>query len=130
MVDGYSFRTLNHIARVWDAMTGKALTGSLQLEQDVTHAALSRDAGRVALIDTDDQIRIGELSTGKFVSGPWKHPCSVTSVSFSPQGDRILTLGDDNAARIWQAATGELLIPPLRHDSKITQRNSVLTAGS
>jgi WD40 repeat protein/serine/threonine protein kinase len=110
-----------HVGRVWDATTGRALTGSLKLEQDVTHAAVSPDGCRIALSDVDNQVRIGELSTGRWVGGPWKHPCLVTSVSISPQGDRIITTGDDNAARIWHVATGELLPRPLRHDSKITQ---------
>jgi WD40 repeat protein/serine/threonine protein kinase len=115
------FLDAGHVGRVWDAMTGKALAGSLKVQQDVRRAAVSSDGSRIAVIDSGNQVRIGELSTGRWVCGPWKHPCLVTSVSFSPQGDRIITTGDDDAVRVWQVATGELLVRPLRHDGVITQ---------
>jgi WD40 repeat protein len=109
------------VGRVRDATTGKALAGSLKLEQNVTHVAVSPDGGRIAVSDSDNQLRIGEPASGRWICGPWKHPCSVTSVSFSPQGDRIITTGADNAARVWQVATGVPIGAPLRHDSLITQ---------
>lgn len=109
------------VGRVWDVTTGKALSGSVRLDQDVTLGAFSPDGRRIALVDADNRVRVWQLPSGDLIARPWKHPCSVTSVSFNPRGDQLLTTGEDQAARVWQAGTGEPLLPPLRHESVVTQ---------
>jgi WD40 repeat protein len=114
--------------RVWDAATGKEVTGWLGYNMPVGAADLSPDGKRVAVAVqghqevfyhdgqlptkhtfTDRTTYIWDTATGKDVVHLRRHNDRVVCVRFSPDGKKVVTGSWDNTARIWDAATGREL---------------------
>jgi WD40 repeat protein/serine/threonine protein kinase len=92
------------IARVWDALTGEALS-----EQAVRHtsgalsASFSPDGTRIVTASAaDETARLWDAATGDLLA-----ELRGFTGSFSADGSRIVTASLDGTARVWEAKTGE-----------------------
>jgi WD40 repeat protein len=102
-------------ARVWDATTGKPLTGPLEHRGQVVSAAFSPDGTRVVTASDDNTAQVWDAATGKPLTGPLTHQAGLLSAAFSPDGTRVVTASFDKTARVWDATTGKPLTGPLVH---------------
>ncbi len=105
----------DHTARVWDAVTGEAVTPPLRHADIVWKAAFSPDGRRVVTASRDGTARIWDASSGQPVSPALPHRGPVVDASFSSDGRRVVTGGTVGMARVWDAATGDAITPPLLH---------------
>lgn len=107
----------DHTARVWDAVTGEAITGPLKHGHIVWKAVFSPDGLRVVTASHDGTARVWDARSGLPFSPALPHREPVVDASFSPNGRQVVTGGTDGMARVWDAATGEAITPPLQHAS-------------
>jgi WD40 repeat protein/tetratricopeptide (TPR) repeat protein len=107
-------------ARVWDAVTGKAVTPLLKnSEQGAQVAVFSRDGRRILTASRDGTARVWDAATGLAVSPPVRHGAEIVSGTFSPDGRWFATTSRDWTARVWDATTGEPITPSLKHDETV-----------
>ncbi|MGO8700423.1 MAG: protein kinase domain-containing protein [Limisphaerales bacterium] len=116
-------------ARVWDALTGQALTEPLQNNYSVSSAQFSPDGKRIVTATLGGGVRVWDVRTGQQLADPlmpdraarpgelrrgvnsaagagltrW----AVNSAQFSPDGKRIVTAGNDGTARVWDIAPSQ-----------------------
>ena len=116
-------------ARVWDPLTGTALSGPLTGHTDWVSSVAFGTApdGRLVLAtgSTDRTARVWDPLTGTALGGPLDgHASAVTSVAFgtAPDGRLVLATGStDRTARVWDPLTGTALGGPLDgHASAVT----------
>jgi dipeptidyl aminopeptidase/acylaminoacyl peptidase len=107
------------MARLWDALTGKAIGQPMVHRGTVTSAQFSPDGQRVVTSSDDGTARLWDGLTGKAIGEPLQHDGAVNSAQFSPDGQRVLTASEDNTARVWDAATGKIIGEPLQHKSAV-----------
>jgi WD40 repeat protein/serine/threonine protein kinase len=117
--DGHRVVTASkdHTARVWDAVTGEAVTPPLRHGHLVWKAAFSPDGRRVVTASHDGTARVWDASSGQPVSPALGYQGPVVDASFSSDGRRVVTGDTDGMARVWDADTGQPLTPPLQHAS-------------
>ena len=106
----------DHTARVWDAVTGEAITGPIRHGDIVWKAVFSPDGLRVVTASQDGTARVWDARSGQAVSRALPHRLPVVDASFSPDGRRVVTAGTDSTARVWDVATGEAITRPLQHE--------------
>jgi WD40 repeat protein len=104
---------------VWDAQTGKPLTGLLKHENAVAWAQFSPDGKRIVTASWDQKARIWDAVTGQSLIEPMNHRAGVNWAQFSPDGKRVVTASDDFTARVWDAQTGLALTEPLTHRARV-----------
>jgi WD40 repeat protein len=108
----------DHTARVWDAVTGEAVTPPLRHGDIVWRARFSPDGRRIITASRDRTARVWDASSGQAVSPPLAHGAPLEDASFSSDGLWVVTAGTDGTARVWDAVTGRPRTPePLRHAS-------------
>jgi eukaryotic-like serine/threonine-protein kinase len=105
----------DHLAKVWDAVTGKALLSTLRHTDLVADAAFSPDDRRVVTASYDDTVKVWDPRTGEVLVPALKHDGEVRKVAFSPDGRRLATAGVYGTAQVWDLASGELVFPRLTH---------------
>jgi WD40 repeat protein len=108
-------------ARIYDALTGEALTGVLAHASPVYCGAFSPDGKRVATGSADNTCRVWDAATGEPQTPFMNHPASVYQVVFSPDSHFLLMAGEDGTARVWDADTGSRLTPPLDPEGWVKQ---------
>lgn len=113
-------------ARIWDAVTGKALTDPLIHGGAVYHADFSPD-GKVIVTSADDgTAQIWNSSTGKRIgnalrcSATWYRRPMATGAVFRRDGLAIVTRSGDGA-QLWDARTGDKIGEPFQHGGIVTQ---------
>src|SRR5262249_40128429 len=106
----------DHTARVWDAVTGDAVTVPIRHGHVVWKAVFSPDGRRVVTASHDGTARVWDARTGEPVSRAMPHQFQVMDASFSPDGRRGFPGGPEGTGRVWDAATGEAVTPPLQHE--------------
>ena len=118
----------------WDARTGKLLARRtlpiLRNTFEMSSAAISPDAQRVAARCPDDKVRVFDIDTGLAVA-TIDSDLTPVRVLFSPDGKQVLTAGMSPDGRelydlattmqLWNAKTGELI-------SKISERTGHVAA--
>jgi WD40 repeat protein/serine/threonine protein kinase len=122
--------SLNGQARVWNAITGEALTPPLQAgDFDPTVAAdekseltpsihFSPDGKFLLLAWGSKSAQLRDAFTGDLLR-QFTHDEVVYHAAFSPDGQWIVTSSKDGSARIWETATGKSACPPLQHTGAV-----------
>jgi WD40 repeat protein/serine/threonine protein kinase/tetratricopeptide (TPR) repeat protein len=116
-------------ARVWDAATGRPVSGWVRHAGLVAHASFSPD-GRLVVTSGQDKVAlVWDAETTRQVA-ELPHGRAVRCAAFSPDGRRVVTGTGDFAdymdliaprsdpdrkgeVRVWDAATGRPITPPL-----------------
>src|SRR5262249_23744223 len=106
-------------ARIWDAMTGRAVTAALKHTGPVLHGSFSRAGDKVATASSDSA-RVWEAVTGSPITPPLKYGLGFWRhfAFFSPDGRNVLTAGG-NVARIWDVAKAVPVTAPMVHGDAI-----------
>jgi WD40 repeat protein len=119
--DGQRFVTASadKTARLWDAVTGKAIGEPMKHEGIVYSAQLSPDGRRVVTASEDKTARLWDTVTGKAIGEPMEHEGKVYSAQFSPDGRRVVTASADKTARLWDAVTGKAIGEPMKHGGAV-----------
>jgi roadblock/LC7 domain-containing protein len=121
--------TSGTIARVWDALTGQALTEPLQNNYSVSSAQFSPDGKRVVTVTLNGGVRVWDARTGQQLMDPLMQDravragefsrgansaagaalarWAVNSAQFGPDGKRVVTAGNDGTARVWDIAPSQ-----------------------
>jgi WD40 repeat protein/tRNA A-37 threonylcarbamoyl transferase component Bud32 len=108
--------SLDGVARMWDARTGRALF-------DLTHARNIRlgifsPDGRFVLTGAYDHTAcIWDAADGHRVGQPMTHQGTVMTANYSLNVERVVTGSQDGIARVWDAATGLPRSNPLVHSN-------------
>ncbi len=108
-------------AFVWDATSGKKLSGPLKHTGRIAEASFSPDGRKVITVsnDTGDRTaQVWDAVTGDSIAPPMEHKDVLRHAWFSTDehGLRVLTT-TDRYARVWDASTGEAVTPRLDHDN-------------
>ncbi|HSL46133.1 MAG TPA: helix-turn-helix domain-containing protein [Anaerolineales bacterium] len=123
--DGTKIATasLDGMAKIWDAATGKELlrvkspakdpkpsTGYFEGWGWFWYATFSPDGKYLATADGDGIARIWDAVTGEELLALEGHSTDVYHIEFSPDGSRLVTVSPDGLAILWDALTGERLL--------------------
>jgi WD40 repeat protein len=106
---------------IWDAATGRSVSGPGSIGHDVTHVAISEDGSLLAMVDGSNAVSVIQASGGRLHGGPWSQLQPVHHLAFNPQGDRLVIAGADGAAQIWPLGGGNKSPLELRHKSAVVR---------
>lgn len=96
-------------ARIWDAVSGKAITTLDDHQDAVRWAVFSPDDTRVLTASADRNARLWNASSGALIhTFPAQDP-TLSSADFSPDGQRVLTVFLTRPPRLWDARSGEAI---------------------
>ena len=112
--------TRDHLARLWDGLTGKRRAELRGHVRGVLDVAYSRDGRFVATASADGTARVWNTSDGTLVAILPGHPNWVTALAFSPDGEQIVTGSRDHVARIFDADSGTLRATLAGHDEAVS----------
>ncbi len=118
-------------ARVWDAVTGQAITPSLKHNDKVNQVVFSPDGKWVLTASDDETARIWDAVTGDPIR-LIKHTGHVVYAAFSPDGRWVVTSSGDPpvrpsdttgypVVRVWDAGSGSPVSPVFRHGARVTR---------
>jgi WD40 repeat protein/tetratricopeptide (TPR) repeat protein len=111
--------TLEEVARVWDASSGRPLSEALPLEGRTRVVQFSADCKRILALGHNGCLRTWDVVGGNVAGIPLRHKNKLTSGRFSSDGTRVVTASLDKTARIWDVATGQLVGVPLQHEERV-----------
>jgi WD40 repeat protein len=106
--------TNNETARVWDAISGLAITPPLSHTDVVEAVAWSPDGTRVATASDDRTARVWDAASGRAVTPPLVHEARVEAVAWSPNGTRLATVSSH--AQVWDALHGNPVLSLVHQD--------------
>ncbi len=96
-------------AKIWDLLTGQAISVFVGHVAPVTAVAYSPDARYLLTGSLDSTARLWNLSTGQQAMVLEGHTNGIIGVSFSPDGQVIFSRSLDRTLRKWDVRTGKLL---------------------
>jgi WD40 repeat protein len=88
-------------ARVWDALTGLAISAPMTHGAPLTSVSFSPDGNFVLTSSKDQSARIWAATTGLPVSVPMPHESAVNTASFSADEQLVVTGSEDGTVKIW-----------------------------
>ncbi len=121
-------------ARLWDAVSGKAIGEPMKHEGWVHSAQFSPDGQRVVTASGDETARLWDAASGKAIGEPMKHSFPsekdedhtaigkgrVNSAQFSPDGQWVVTASGDKTAQLWDAASRKPIGWPMNHEDAVS----------
>jgi WD40 repeat protein len=110
----------DHVARLWEAGSGKLVAELKGHSNWVYRAAFSPDGTRIVTASYDGTARVWDWGSGKTLVELSGHAGIVYDASFSPDGRRVLTASEDKTARIWDAGSGKTVHVLEGHTSAVT----------
>jgi WD40 repeat protein/tetratricopeptide (TPR) repeat protein len=129
--DGNRVLTLSdHEARVWDAATGQPVTGSLNHDWPLLHAAFSPDGCRVFTASEDRTVRVWDVATSQPLSPPLRHDWPVFYATFSLDGRRLLTISQDSTVHVWDLSADKRPVEDLLVLVRVCSGSEFHTNGS
>jgi WD40 repeat protein len=112
--DGQRFVSgcLDNTVRVWDAETGKGLSGPFEGHTGyISYVAFSPDDNCIVSGSWDMTICVWDTETGEKVLGPLRgHTQTIHLIVFSPNGKQIASSSRDKTIRVWNADTGDAVV--------------------
>jgi len=83
------------------------LAGGTRVEIELEHymeaLAISADGSRIALVQSDNRIRLFDAASGELLATSGRaHSQAVTKLTFSGDGERLASSSRDGTARLWQ----------------------------
>ena len=124
-------------ARIWDAATGKPVSGPLRHDGYASSVCFSRD-GLVLLTSSADDAtaRLWDVKTGKAIGQPIHPLAGVLAAALSPDGQYVATAGSDFTVLVWNSRTGKTVSSFKQADAITTvgfspdSKNVIITAGN
>lgn len=101
--------SLDHTAKVWDAVTGQALLTLSGHSDTVYSVAFSPDGTRLATVSGDRTAKMWDATTGKVLLTLSGHTDMVTGVAFSADGALLATNSLDGIARVHALQIDDLM---------------------
>ncbi|MBL9128959.1 MAG: protein kinase, partial [Verrucomicrobiales bacterium] len=101
--------TMPFEARIWDADSGKPVTGPLphrDVEGDIYAVAFSPDDRSLLSFGVDGTARVWEVDSGHLRFPPLRHSKAVAGAGFSPDGRHLATASFGGELRLWNAQDG------------------------
>ncbi|MCI0684621.1 MAG: protein kinase [Gemmataceae bacterium] len=90
--------------RLWETATGKEITTTAQLPQDLCPTLLPDGRGLAGWIWKEGRATICDLPSGK-VRASWRaHPWLIHGLAMSRDGRFLATIGEEGVARVWSTA--------------------------
>ncbi len=130
--DGKTFATasMDNIARLWDAATGRALGVPMKHREGVVSVAFSPDGRTILTGCCDNTAQFWDVDTtgDRFKGmGPGMgtgkvtplHEGPVGAVAISPDGMTMVTGSRDKTARLWEVRTGRSIGAALKHRGSV-----------
>jgi hypothetical protein len=102
--------SLDRTARIWDAITGQALTPPLRHESSVEQVYFNADGRHVVTVCRPGLARIWDSNTGRPLT-EWLNAGSYWLACFDPVGERIAIGVTDGVARIWETPRVPMPVP-------------------
>jgi WD40 repeat protein/tRNA A-37 threonylcarbamoyl transferase component Bud32 len=99
-------------AQVWDAESGRPLTGLMKPAGiEITAAQFTPDGKRILTASPDGTWRVWDAESGQPLAEPVTkpRPGAFWTAQFSPDGERILASSMSGAVAVWDTASGKLL---------------------
>jgi WD40 repeat protein len=94
----------DHVARLWDAATGKEIRQFRVPVGTVDTLCFSSDGKTLVTGGTDRVIRLWDVETGKERSKLTGHTSNVLCVCLAPDGKTLASKGRDGTMRLWDVA--------------------------
>lgn len=94
-------------ARVWDALSGMAMSPPMRHKADVLVAQFSSDDRFVVTASEDRTARVWNSQSGQPATEPLQHFDHVQWGEFSPDGKVLVTASTDNTACLWDVPSGK-----------------------
>ncbi len=111
--------SLDGIARIWDAQTGRK-RGEIPAHNNyITQVAWSPNGDQLATASVDDSAKLWDAATGELLHELSGHEDDVAGVAWSPDSEKIVTVSLDTSAQVWDAITGERKFPLEGHNDQI-----------
>ncbi len=107
-------------ARIWDAASGRPLTGTLGHDVGVWSSSFNPAGNRLLTVGGDRAARVWDAGTGDPVTRPITHPFPIDRAFFSPDGSLIATVSERHAYT-WDAQTGDGPVATLEHSSRVLE---------
>jgi WD40 repeat protein len=91
----------DHTVRLWDAVTGQALTPPLKHEGPVVSLVFSPDGQHLLSASRDGTARVWDVETGLPAHPPLTHDGPVCNAWFTRDARQVITGSEDGAVRLW-----------------------------
>lgn len=88
-------------------------------ERLIYSASASKDFRTLAVVSTNNTVKLIETATGKIRRTLVGHSKSVWSTAFAPDGKTVVTASDDGTAKVWNAETGALRTTLTGHPDRL-----------
>jgi WD40 repeat protein/predicted Ser/Thr protein kinase len=96
----------DRMARRWEVLSGKEISGPLEHPESILAVAFSPD-GRVIAASSTRLIRLWDAASGKPIGSGIEHPKGALGFASSGDGKTFLTAGFDGVARLWDLVSGK-----------------------
>ena len=108
----------DHLARIWDAVTGAPIGKPMRHGQAVIGAAFSPD-GSLVVTRSSAVARLWRADNCEAVGEAMEHLQHINCVAFSPDGTRVVTGSDDKTARLFETKSGTRIAEVMKHDGAV-----------